>query len=373
MMLFRYLRASGDAARNHLVVSVMPRGPVAAMIDSLGVEVIDLGASGAAGIPRAVGRLAALFVRRPPMVVHGWMYHGSLVATLALLLARRSRVGLVWGIHHSLADPAKEKRMTRAVLGALRRLAPRADAITYCSREAARQHAAIGLSGDRAHFVPNAIDMDEFRPDPAAQARLRAVAGVPDGRMIVGCIGRAHPMKDHAGFAKVIAILAGRGIDVHGVLIGAGQPEGDAMRVAAAAGIADRLTALPARDDLPALVPGLDVYLLSSAWGEALPLAVAEAMAAGVPAAVTDVGDCAWLVGSTGRVCPPGRPDLLADEVQDLLLLPREKRAELSIACRDRIAQNLSMAEYVARHAELYQNCRDRRHATSPRIQRGAA
>lgn len=373
MMLFRYLRACGDAAENHVVVSVMPRGPVAALIDSLGVEVIDLGATGPAGMARAAASLATLFVRRPPEVVHGWMYHGSLVATLALALGRKSRVGLVWGIHHSLADPAREKLTTRAVLAALRGLASRADAITYCSREAERQHAAFGLSADRACFVPNAIDTDEFRPDPAAQARLRQVAGVPEGRLIVGGIGRAHPMKDHAAFAQVIARLARRGVDAHGVLIGAGQPEGDAMRVAAAEGVADRLTALPARDDLPALVPGLDVYLLSSAWGEALPLAVAEAMAAGVPAAVTDVGDCAWLVGPTGRVCPPGRPDLLAEAVQDLLLLSRDERAELSTACRSRIGQKMSMTQYVFRHAELYQVCRARRHAMSPRIQRGAA
>lgn len=372
MMLFRYLRANGNAAANHLVVSVMSKGPVAAMLDSLGVEVIDLGVAGAADIPRAVARLAALFVRRPPAVVHGWMYHGSLVATLALLLGRHSRVGLVWGIHHSLADPANEKRMTRTVLTALRQLAPRADAITYCSREAARQHSAFGLSSARARFVPNAIDTDEFHPDPAAQARLRTVASVPNDRLIVGCVGRTHPMKDHAGFAQVIAMLVQRGIDMHGVLIGDGQPEGDAMRVAAAAGVADRLTALPARGDLPTLVPGFDVYLLSSAWGEALPLAVAEAMASGVPAAVTDVGDCAWLVGSTGRVCPPRRPDLLADEVQDLLLLSKEERAEVSTACRVRIMQMLSMAEYVANHAELYQGCCDRRHAKSLRIQRGS-
>lgn len=373
MMLFRFIRANGGEAGNHLVVSLMPRGPIADMIESLGVEVIDLGAAGAAGIPAAVARLAALFARRRPAVVHGWMYHGSLVATLALLLGRQSRTGLVWGIHHSLADPANEKRMTRAVLGALRRLAPRADAITYCSREAARQHTAFGLSGRRARFVPNAIDMDEFRPDPAAQARLRAVAGVPEGRLIVGCVGRAHPMKDHAGFARTLALLAGRGIDLHGVLIGTGQPGGEAVRIAAEAGIGDRLTALPARGDVASLVPGFDVYLLSSAWGEALPLAVAEAMASGVPAVVTDVGDCGWLVGATGRVCPPSRPDLLADEVQDLLSLSPAKRAGLAAACRARVAQEMSMTEYVGRHAELYQGCRDHRAASSRQIQRDAA
>lgn len=363
MMLFRYLRACDSARGGHLVVSMMPRGPVAGMIESLGVEVVDLGARSAAGIPAAVVRLAAILARRRPAAVHGWMYHGSLVATLALLLAGRSRTGLVWAIHHSLADPRNEKRTTRAVLRALRRLAGRADAITYCSRESARQHAAFGLPGDRALFVPNAIDLDEFRPDPAARARLCAAAGLPEGRIIIGSVARAHPMKDHASFARTIAILAGRGLDVHGLLIGAGQPEGEGARTAAQAGIADRLTALPARGDVAALVPGLDLYLLSSAWGEALPLAVAEAMAAGVPAVVTDVGDCGWLVGATGRVCPPRRPDLMADACQQLLSLPPAERAGLSAACRARIAQALSMPDYVARHAALYRDCHDRRRA----------
>lgn len=372
MMLLRFLRASGTAAGDHMVVSVMPRGPVADMIEALGVEVVDLGAGSAARMPVAAARLAALFARRPPGVVHGWMYHGSLVATLALMAARQSQAGLVWAIHHSLADPKNEKRTTRAVLRALCALQGRADAITYCSRESRRQHAAFGLRDDRALFVPNAIDLDEFGPDPLARGRLHA-AGVPAGRLIVGSVARSHPMKDHATFARTIAALAARGIDVHGLLIGAGQPEGDGARTAAAEGIADRLTALPARADVAGLVPGLDLYLLSSAWGEALPLAVAEAMAAGVPAVVTDVGDCGWLVGDTGRTCPPRRPDLLADAAQELLSLPAPDRAALSAACRARVAREMSMPDYVARHAELYEDCRERRRARPRPVRERAA
>ena len=45
---------------------------------------------------------------------------------------------------------------------------------------------------------------------------------------------------------------------------------------------------------------GFDLYMLSSAWGEALPVSVMEAMAAGVPAVVTDVGDTGELVAGLG-------------------------------------------------------------------------
>ena len=353
-MLLRYLRALGPGRDRHAVVSMMPCGPVAQMIRDTGVEVSDLGAASARQIPMAIRRLQKVIAQRDPQVIHGWMYHGSLVATLALRLGRRSDIGLIWAIHHSLADPAREKMTTRAVLRGLRMMADRADAITYCAQQSAQQHAAFGLPARRAEFVPNAIDTTEFRPDPTARARLAAAASIPEGRQIIGSFARAHPMKDHPAFVQALAQLVQQGLDVHGVLIGNGQPGGPAEAEAARQGVADRLTVLPARDDIAGLVPGLDLYLLSSAWGEALPLAVAEAMAAGVPAVVTDVGDCRWLVGDCGAVAPPRRPDLMARAAADMLALSPDRRAALSEAARARIVQHLSLQDYITRHDALY-------------------
>ena len=366
IMLLRYLRALGREGDRHAVVSMMPCGPVADMIRAAGVEVTDLGAGSARQIPVAIRRLQRVIAQRDPQVIHGWMYHGSLVATLALRLGRRPDIGLIWAIHHSLADPAREKMTTRAVLRGLRMMADRADAITYCAQQSAQQHAAFGLPSDRAHFVPNAIDTQEFRPDPAARTRLAAVAGIPEGRQIIGSFARAHPMKDHPAFVQALAQLAQQGLDVHGVLIGNGQPGGPAEAEAARMGIASRLSVLPARDDIAGLVPGLDLYLLSSAWGEALPLAVAEAMAAGVPAVVTDVGDCRWLVEGCGAVAPPRRPDLMARAAADLLTLPDDRRAALSDAARARIIAQLSVQDYITRHDALYRQARAARAPNAP-------
>lgn len=354
MMLFRYLRAIGDHRSRHSVVSMMPPGPVADRIKGLGVPVDSLNVRSVLDLPSGVLRLRRMIGDGPPACLHGWMYHGSLVATLALRMSGRTDMGLVWAIHHSLSEPRREKPTTRAVLHLLRRLSDRPDAITYCARLSRDQHRAFGLSARRDHVVPNAIGLDEFAPDPLAAQRLREAARIPPGRRIVGTVARAHPMKDHEGFARAIAHLVRDGHDVHGVLIGSGQPDGPAMRTARAAGIADRLSALPARADIPALVPGLDVYLLSSAWGEALPLSVAEAMAAGVPAVVTDIGDCAWLVGEAGAVCPPRRPDLLAGAVADILALPPAGYRALALRARARIGDTMSMTDYAARHLAIH-------------------
>ena len=365
MMLLRYLRAMGDARAGHVVVSMMPPGALAAEIAALGVPVRTMGVAGAAGLPAGVMRLVRLIRAHDPQVLHCWMYHGCLAGTLAVLAARRGDIGLLWGMHHSLADPRREKRMTRAVFAALRRLAGRADVITYCSRVARDQHRRQGLSDARDRLIPNAIDCDEFRPDPQARARLSALAGIPPGRLIVGSVGRNHPMKDHAAFARCIAALVRMGHDVHGVVIGGGQPGGPAERQAAADGIADRLSAIGPRQDIPALVPGFDLYLLSSAWGESMPLAVAEALASGVPAVVTDVGDSQWLVGEAGAVCPPCDSAAMAQAASRILSLPAARRAGLGSCGRERMIALMSMPHYVELHETAYRDALVRRAAPS--------
>lgn len=354
MMLYRYLRALGQDRLRHGVVSMMPEGAMSHAIRQLGVSVDTLDVASFRGLPAGIVGLRRMIGRAQPDVVHGWMYHGSLVATLALLLARQKQVGLVWGIHHSLADPRREKASTRAVLQMLRRIENRADIVTYCARQSRVQHLEFGFRTDRNRFVPNAIDTTEFQPDASARDRLRDAAGIPEGRRIVGTISRAHPMKDHITFAQTVAQLVHDGHDVHGVVIGEGQPEGPAMQTARAAGIADRFSALPARPDIAALVPGLDAYVVSSAWGEALSLAAAEAMAAGVPAVVTDVGDCSWLVNDDSAVCPPGRPDLLAGAVARILNLSPDRYRALGMQARARVVDALSLDAYVRNHAAVY-------------------
>lgn len=366
MMLFRYLRAMGPARDRHRVVSMMPPGPVAERITQLEVRVDSLHVDAVWNIPRGVIRLQRLIDRLEPCVVQGWMYHGSLLASLAVRLARRDEIGLVWAIHHSLAESRREKRATRAVLHALCRLNDRTDVITYCARQACQQHVAFGFPADRNQVVPNALDLSEFAPDPLARSRLQAAAGIPPGRRIIGTIARSHPMKDHAAFVAALACLLREGHDVQGVLIGAGQPDGPAVQAARAAGIADRIVALPARDDIAALVPGLDAYLLSSAWGEALPVAVAEAMAAGVPAVVTDVGDSGWLVQDCGESCPPRRPDLMAKGLARILALSPDDRCALGLACRARIEHVMSMPQYVGTYAQIHAAAMSRRSRARP-------
>ncbi len=338
-----------------VVVSLAGDGPVRERIEGLGVPVHGLGMRWGFPTPATVRRLIALCRRLKPDLMQGWMYHGNLAATLAAATSP-GRVPLVWGIHHSLYDVRAEKVLTAALirLGAPLSAYPRR--IVYVSRISADQHEAIGYRKDRRVFIPNGFDHERLRPDPKAYVGVRAELGLGPNTPLVGSIARYHPMKDHANFLSAAGLLAERDGDTHFLLVGPGVDRSNEELNAriSASGLGERVHLLGQRSDAPRLLAALDVASSSSAWGEAFPIVIGEAMACGVPCVVTDVGDSAWLVGDTGTVVPPRDPAALAEAWRGLLSAGQEARAALGRGARERVVEEFALPEIARRYEELY-------------------
>lgn len=339
------------------VLSLMPPGPIARDVEAAGIPVETLNMHQSRPGPRAVARLRAVMRSSPPQLLHGWMYHGNVAASVGSLLGARQPV--IWSIHHSIANIASEKRLTRAVIRISAALSARTSAISYCSRVSADQHEALGFDPAKRRIIPNGIDCDRFRPRADARRYLCDALRLPTERLLIGNIARAHPMKDHETFVRAIAGLRAMGLDAHGVLIGDGHENGVVNRVAAELGIVPMITVSPARADIDRLMPGLDLFMLSSAWGEAFPLVVAEAMASAVPAIATDVGDCAWLLGDRQMVVEPENVEGLAKLAASVLSLPQDARRQLGERGRRRVVERFSLSSYVDSHLSLYEEVLD--------------
>lgn len=352
-MLVRFLDSLNRSAFRSNVLSLMRPGPLQEKLAALRIAPYSL------GMDQGGVRLSNVFALRKvvrdlhPHILHGWMYHGNVAASFASL-AGSSSIPVVWSIHHSVNDIMAEKPLTRHLIRLCAQLSRWTDAICYCSHTAADQHERLGFDARRRIVIPNGINCDEFKPDPGAKSRLRALLGLPSTRRIVGNVARSHPMKDQPRLVCAIGQLIDRGYDLHGLFIGPGAQDAAVLNTARELGIADRITALDARGDVQALMPGLDVYASSSAWGEAFPLAVTEAMASGVPAVVTDLGDCRWLVGDTGAVVPPKDTEALAEALRIMLDLTPCELQQRGETARARVAEHFSLRQYVARHQELY-------------------
>jgi glycosyltransferase involved in cell wall biosynthesis len=106
-------------------------------------------------------------------------------------------------------------------------------------------------------------------------------------------------------------------------------------------------------DPAPCLA-AFDVFALSSA-SEQMPLALLEAMASGLPAVCTDVGDCREMLGGGGApaVVPPGDEAAYAAALA-ALAARAELRAALGAANRARCVERYPADRMVRAYASLY-------------------
>jgi glycosyltransferase involved in cell wall biosynthesis len=205
--------------------------------------------------------------------------------------------------------------------------------------------------------IPNAVDTAALRPDPEARRHGRAMLAIPDDAVAILLPARYHPMKDHGNFLAGAARLAPAHPNLLFAMAGAGADPSnlDLAAMVAAHGLAQRALLLGDRRDIETLYPAFDIVTLSSAFGEALPMVLGEAMACGVPCVATDSGDAALIVGDTGIIVPPRDPAALAAGWAQLIALGDAGRVALGARARDRILEHYGLDRVVPRFEAFYE------------------
>ncbi|WP_030314373.1 glycosyltransferase [Streptomyces sp. NRRL B-3229] len=267
------------------VVTLTNPGAVADGLVADGVRVTHLGMAGNRDLG-ALPRLVRHIRSGGYDLVHTHLYRACVYGRLA---ARLAGVRAIVATEHSLGDSQMEgRRLTRGVRGlylASERLGRSTVAV---SPTVAARLRHWGVPAPRIAVVPNGIDLDRFRFDPARRLRARQALGLPETAYVVGGIGRLHPGKR---FDVLIRALAQLPEICRLVLVGGGPEEHHLRRTAHEAGVADRVLFTGERPyapdgspgpDLPSLTSAMDV-LASPSPEEAFGLAAVEALAAGLP------------------------------------------------------------------------------------------
>lgn len=354
-MLFKLLQRLDRRRFAPAVVSLTDVGEYGPRIEGLGIPVHAMGMRPGLPSPVALLRLVRTLSALEPDLVHTWMYHADLLGGLSARLAGVSEV--VWGIRHTDLSRGNNKASTLMVVklcASLSGMVPRR--ILSCSDRARENHVRIRYAASKFRVIPNGFELERFAPGGlAARVSVRAELGLIPSTPLVGHIGRFHPQKNHAGLLGAFAAIHQQMREVHFLLAGPGvqQGAGQLWRMVTEAGLESRCHLLGQREDIPRLLSALDV-LASSSHGEAFPNVLGEAMACEVPCAVTDVGDCAEIVGDTGRVVPAGDMEDLARAVLDLLRLPLAAREALGRRARARIASRYEIGDVVRQYEDFY-------------------
>ena len=227
---------------------------------------------------------------------------------------------------------------------ALQRQAYRcAHAVVANSNAAARQLSAEGVPSERIRIIANGVSMERF----ASRLETRAVSTVLT-------VANLRTEKAHEVLLAAAAQLAPRYPQLRFQIAGDGPRMAELRGLAATLGVADRVSFLGHREDVPALLAGADAFVLPSR-SEAFPNGAIEAMAAGLPVIASATGGLLDLIdnGRTGILVPPDDPSALAHAIAGLVTSPAHASV-LGAAARDEVTRRYSFDRMVRAFEDLY-------------------
>ncbi len=296
-------------------------------------------------------RLAREIRRRDIEVLHAHQYTPFFYAALARALVwLKPRLILT---EHGRHFPDVVSPLRRAVNRLL--LDRLADAVNACCAFSARALCEVdGFAGGRIEVIENGIEPERYQL-ATDQTALRQRLGLKPERRYVINVARHHPVKDQATLLRGFAVVAGRRDDVDLLLAGDGPGRAGLERQAADLGIAGRVKFLGVRRDVPDLLRAADIFALTSV-SEAASLTLLEAMAAGLPVVVTEVGGNPEIVrhGREGLLVPRGDASALAEALGQLLDDPA-RAMNLGRAGRTRVGRRYRLGRTVEAYGRLYE------------------
>jgi glycosyltransferase involved in cell wall biosynthesis len=311
-LLFRLVTRKSKI--EHEVIVLAGRDWYSPLLESRGIQVRHLNIGSLRSAALALPKLNRLIDRSRPDVIQGWMYKSNIIAGL---MARRRLIPVVWGIHTSTFEGTGLTSRIAARVGG-RYASKLADFVINCSTRSAEIHSRFGYSRASTEIIHNGYDAAMFFPDHELRQRTRAALGLDAGSFAIGTIARWNSQKDIPNLISAIGRAKETGLPFKYIFVGRGLDEEnnelvDRLRQA---NCHELVSLLGERADVADLARAMDLHVLPSCGGEAFPNAVAESMLSGTPNIVTDVGDAAAMVGSTGWVVEPRDSAALAAVIE---------------------------------------------------------
>jgi len=303
--------------------------------------------AGLPGLPRLF-RLSRYMRRFDLVLTYNW---GAFDAVMARYLFAKG-MKLPPLIHHEDGfnqDEAAELKARRNLyrrlgLGSAYRLVVPSARLEAIARKAWAQPSA------RVTRIANGIDVARYAAPPA-----QGIPGLDKrpGEIVIGTVAGLRAVKNLPRLVRAFAAMTSR--DARLVIVGAGPESERIAAEARALGVGDRLL-MPGFLADPALWIGrFDVFALSSD-SEQFPISLVEAMAAGLPAVATAVGDVAHMVADDNRPLIVAAEDeaAFAAALDSLAERPDLRRA-IGRANREKAAAEYDEARMIAHYAQLYE------------------
>ena len=335
-------------ARGHDVVGISAEGPLLALPRAEGFRIIAVPfvrSLSPAGNLRAFLVLRRVMRAERPDLVHA---HSPIAGFLARLAAWSVGIPKIAYTSHGTIFTQRTSLVRRGLGFVLEWLGGRMTDLYFTVSTEDQADARRLRIARNPIALGNGRDPAQFRPDPAARARLRSEFGVRPDRVVITIVSRL--VRDK-GYIELLVAM--RGVDAELWVVGERLTSDRGENLDPYFAAAANLRRLGYREDVAAILAASDIFVLPS-YFEALPMSVIEAMLTGMPVVATDVrGPREQVIhGQTGLLVPLFDIPALIQALQTLAGDPT-RRAQMGEAGRKRALDHYNEARVVARTLDL--------------------
>lgn len=231
------------------------------------------------------------------------------------------------------------------------------DHVVVVAGTVAERLSEAGLRRVPVSVITNAVSPLPVVPRDVARAAL----GLDPGQPVALCAARLVPQKRHDVLLRAWARLPGSPVLL---LAGPGPLAEPLAAMVEELGLTGRVRLLGERRDIDVLLAAADAFVLASDW-EGLPIALLEAMAAGVPLVVTAVDGVPDAVGTDAARLVPPRDDAALAAALGEVLDDEQLRASMSAAARRRAQELHSVDAMADAYAAVYADVLQLRRSTA--------
>jgi len=335
----------GLAARGHRNLLACPRGCALAEAAAPFAEIHGLPMHGDADL-LMVGRLYRLIRASRPDLVH---LHSRIGAdVMGGIAARLAGVPVI----HTRRVDNPEPRWLVALKYRLH------DRVIAISDGIGQVLIAEGLPSAKLRVVRSAVDHERYAA-PADRAAIRARLQVSADAFLIGVIAQLIPRKGHRFLLAALPELVAAHPEIQVQFFGQGPLADELQHRIDAAGLGDHVRLSGFRDDLPEILPALDL-VVHPALMEGLGVSLLQAASAGVPIVASRAGGIPEAVreGENGLLVPPGDVAALRAAIGTLLDDPERRRA-LGAGGRALMAREFSIDAMVEGNLAVYRELLD--------------
>tara|TARA_Y100001970_G_scaffold199595_1_gene242797 strand:+ start:33769 stop:34905 length:1137 start_codon:yes stop_codon:yes gene_type:complete len=304
-------------------------------------------------------RLFKIIKEIKPDIIHGWMYHSSLLASLCGFILKIKNIH--WNIRHTELILFKSSFITILIakfMSFLSKNNPKK--IVYCSEESKKFHSKFGFNNKNSTIINNGVDINIFKKSEIKKNKIIEKLNITDDEFIIGMIANYRPQKNHKFFIKSIGQFKNKNIPFKVILAGRNinKNNKELKLEIKKYSLEKDFILLDNINDVDFVLNTLDIFVLTSNFGESFSNVLIESMATSVPCITTNIGASAFIIKNCGWILNNFSEIELANLLNKVYKEKSNKKnwKELKYNNRKRVENHFSLPVMIEKYEKIWNN-----------------